>query len=96
MNNLINTSKTIAFLSFLIGSILFAVQLCFIMPIGFIYLGIIFIIVASIVNTISLLALIFSILGYTNQRKELIKTCGIVLLNIPIAILYFYILIEFL
>ena len=96
MNNLINTSKAIAIISFIIGTILFAIQLSFNTPIIFIYLGVIFIIVAIVVNTISLLALIFSLLGYTNQRLELIKTCGIVLLNIPIAVLYFYILIEFL
>ena len=96
MNNLINTSKAIAFLSFVIGTILFALKLSIITSLSFIYFGMIFIIVATIVNTISLIALIFLICGYTDQRLELIKTCGIILLNIPIALLYFYILIEFL
>ena len=94
MNSLINTSKAIAILSFLIGTILFATQLYFITSYRLIYFGIIFIMVTAIINTISILTLIFSMLGYTSQRLELLKTCGIVLVNIPIAILYFYILIK--
>lgn len=93
MNNLITTSKSIAFLSFIIGTILFVLQL-YNEALGLIYFGFIFIIIAVIINTISLLILIFSILGYTEQKLELLKTIGIVLLNIPIAFLYFYILIE--
>ena len=94
MNNFINTSKAIALLSFVIGTILFAIQLCFITPIGLIYSGIIFIVVAVIINTIALTALVFVLLGNTDNQSETIKTCGLILLNIPIAILYFYILIE--
>ena len=93
MNNLITTSKAIAFLSFIIGTILFALQL-YNDALGLIYFGSIFIIIAVVINSISLIALIFSILGYIEQKIELLKTMWIVLLNIPIAILYFYILIE--
>lgn len=94
MNNLITTSKTIAVLSFVIGTILFALQLYFKHSDKIIYSGIVFIIIAIIVNTISLLALIYNLLGKSNQKTEILKTCGIMLLNIPITILYFYILIE--
>ena len=93
MNNLITTSKSIAVLSFSIGTTLFAIQLYF-RGISFISVGFVFVIVAIIVNTISLIALIFTLLGSSKNKLELAKTCGIILLNIPIAILYFYILIS--
>tara|TARA_R110000868_G_scaffold110649_19_gene299533 strand:+ start:3043 stop:3348 length:306 start_codon:yes stop_codon:yes gene_type:complete len=94
MNNLITTCKTIAFLSFIIGTILFAFQLYFKESDAFIFPGIIFISFAIIINTISLLILIIIQLSNSEYRLELLKTCGIILLNIPIAILYFYILIS--
>ncbi len=93
MDNLINTSKIIALLSFVIGTILFALQLYFKQSDAFISPGLIFVIIALIINSISLLALTFSLLGSTKRKIEILQTCGIVLLNIPIAILYFYILI---
>jgi hypothetical protein len=94
MKNLINTSKSIAIISFTIGSILFSLQLYLRESTILIYTGIIFILLAIIINSIALIALIFSLLGRTNQKLDLLKTCGIVLLNIPIGALYFYILIE--
>ena len=94
MNKLINTSKVIAVLSFVFGTILFALQLYFNKTEMFLFPGLVFVIVAFIVNTLSLLALIISLLGNTNQKFELLKTCGIVLINIPIVILYFYLLIQ--
>ncbi len=94
MKNLIDISKTIAIISFVIGTILFVLQLYFKESIALIYPGIIFILIAIIINFISLIALMFSLLGSSIEKLELLKTCGIVLLNIPIATLYFYILIE--
>jgi hypothetical protein len=91
---LINTSKTIAIFSFLIGTIIFVLHFYFIGTTTIISTGIIFIIVAFMVNSISLLALIFVLLGNSDYRIELFKTCEIVLLNVPIAVLYSYILIS--
>ena len=96
IKNIITTSKSITIISFIIGTILFALQLYFNKSDALIYPGIIFILIATIINVISLIALVFSLLANTNYKLELLKTCGIVLLNIPIAILYFYIIIEFL
>lgn len=93
MTNLITTSKAIALLSFVIGTILFAIQLYF-SDVQFIYVGFVFVLVSIIANTISLITLIFTILGDSKNKLELAKTCGIILLNIPIAILYFYIIIS--
>jgi hypothetical protein len=94
MNKLINSSKAIAILSFVFGTILLALQLYFNKTEIFLYPGLIFVIVAIVTNILSLLALIISLLGRTTQKLELLKTCGLVLLNIPIAILYFYTIIS--
>lgn len=94
IKNIITTSKSITIISFIIGTILFALQLYFSKSGALIFPGIIFILIATIINSISLIVLIFSLSGNNNHKLELLKTCGIVLLNIPIAILYFYILIK--
>lgn len=96
MNNLITTSKAIAFLSFIMGTILFVIQLYFQGTYRIVHIGLIFIVVAVIINTILLIALLFGLLGNTDNKLEILKTCGMVLLNIPIAILYFYILLRYL
>ncbi|TBN05608.1 hypothetical protein EYD45_04860 [Hyunsoonleella flava] len=95
MKNLITASKSIAFISFIIGTILFALQMYNTTSFAFVYPGILFIIIAFILNTITFLALGFSMLGSSTDKTEILKTIGIVLLNIPIAFIYFYILIEF-
>ncbi|MDD7885353.1 hypothetical protein [Flavivirga sp. 57AJ16] len=57
MHSLITTSKSIALLSFVIGTILFAIQLYF-GSTQLIYIGVVFVIVATIINTILFIALI--------------------------------------
>ncbi|MBP0903663.1 hypothetical protein ACFSKN_03670 [Mariniflexile gromovii] len=94
MNIFITASKTIAASSFIIGTILFALQLFFRHSYMLVYPGIIFIIVAVILNTIALLGLLFYLVAKPKEKLEIIKTCGMVLLNIPIAIAYFIILIH--
>jgi hypothetical protein len=94
MNNLINISKAIAIISFIIGTILFVLQLYNSDTSSLIYPGILFIIIALIINFISIIGLVYYLLGDTNEKSELLKTIGMVLLNLPIAILYFYILIH--
>jgi uncharacterized membrane protein YiaA len=94
MNNLINTSKAIAITSFVIGTTLFVLQLYNSDTPLLIYSGFLFIIIAFTINTFSLIGLIYYLLGKTNEKSELLKTIGIVLSNLPIAILYFYILIK--
>lgn len=94
MINLITTSKTIAIISFIIGTTLFALQLYNPKSDAFFRIGALFIIIATIVNTIALATLIFSLLGSSKIKTEILKTISIVLLNIPIAFLYFRILIK--
>lgn len=95
MKDLITTSKSIASISFVIGTVLFALQLYNTTSFAFVYPGILFIIIAFVINTICFLALGFSLFNAKIKRTVILKTIGMVVLNIPIAILYFYILIEF-
>ncbi len=95
MKNFITTSKTIAILSFAIGTMLFTLQLYHFNSNNLISTGIIFIMVAVIINTISLLGLLFGLFGNTDKR-EIVKAIGMVLANIPIAIMYFFLLINYL
>lgn len=94
MNNITTIGKIIALLSFIIGTILFSFFLYF--GTGFISVltGIRFIIVAFIINLIILLGNLLCLFLDLKRSFEYIKTCGIILLNIPIAVLYIYIIIS--
>ncbi|MFS4482111.1 hypothetical protein ACKGJY_03780 [Hyunsoonleella sp. 2307UL5-6] len=94
MKNIITTSKAIAAVSFIIGTILFALQM-YTLSNTLIRPGVAFIAIATIVNILSLLALIFLLLNTKTHKIIIFKTIGIVLLNIPVALLYFRILIKF-
>ncbi len=93
MNSLIATSKAIAILSFIIGTILCVTQL-YHGGLQFITIGFLFIIGATIANLASLVTLIFYLLGRTRNKLELAKTCGLVITNIPVVIINFNILFK--
>ena len=94
MYNLTLTSRAIALLSFGFGTILFSLFLYFGESIVPIMVGVKFVIVAILVNSILFLTNIILAITNSENRIELLKTCAILLLNIPIAILYFYIVIS--
>lgn len=94
MSNIINTSKSIAIISFIIGTILFVIQLLSNTESKVIFIGFIFLLMAIFINIISLTILIFFVLGSTKYKTSYLKAIGVVLLNIPIALLYFNILIK--
>ncbi len=79
-----------AFISFIIGSILFLIYLLF-KPIPIIYTGFIYVIIATIVNFIYLIRLLANLIIEIN-KIETLYTIAMSLLNIPIAILYFNLL----
>ena len=94
-NNINNTGKAIALVSFVIGTCLLSFYLYFgesFIPFEF---SIGFIITAFIVNLIVFIVLIGYAILNTHHRFEALKTCGFMLLNIPIAVLYFYIVLTF-
>lgn len=94
MYNLILASRAIALLSFVFGTILLSLFLYFGESIVPITIGVKFVVAAILVNSIFFLANIILAIANIENRIELLKTCGILLLNIPIAILYFYIVIS--
>jgi hypothetical protein len=93
--NLILTGKITAILSFVIGTILLAFYLYFGESFIPITLGLGFVAVALIINTVLFIACLGSAIIYHRNRIELLKTCGLMLLNIPISIGYFYMVITF-
>lgn len=94
MKNLICFGRIITLLSFLLGTIIFSLYLYFDNSNDIGKFGLYFVIIALIINTLLFLVNLIAIIIEGNNRLELIKTCGLMLLNIPFAILYFYIVIS--
>lgn len=94
MTNLIKTSKAIAVVSFIWGTSLFLLQLYTNNPYRLPYFGLIFIILAAIINTVLVIVLSYKMLNHPDRQIQILKTIGFILLNIPIAALYFLIIIP--
>lgn len=88
------SAKLIGGGSFAIGTLFFAMQL--IQPevklVGF---GIEFIGYAFLINIIFFIALIVCSALYRLHQKALLQTAGMLLLNIPVALIYLFILLSF-
>ena len=83
-----------AIISFIIGTIFF---LCFFYTdygTRLMIPGLIFVIIAGIVNGGILLGIINKLIKEKENRKKNFISSGIILLNIPIAILYFHFVME--
>ncbi|QRM89535.1 hypothetical protein FG167_09935 [Lacinutrix sp. WUR7] len=85
MKNLILTGKITAASSFVIGTLLLAVYLYFDNPYNITQIGLGYIIITFWINLILLVILIISAFVSPRFKIEILKTCGIMLLNIPIA-----------
>ncbi len=94
-NNINNTGKTIALVSFVIGTIFLAFYLYYGEIVVNVYLAFLFIVAAIIVNTVLLTVIIGAAVLNRINRMEALKTIVIILLNIPVAILYFYMIVSF-
>ena len=94
MFNISCASKIITLCCFVIGTTLFSLFLYLGESKIPIMIGIKFIIVAILINTILFLANLIIALLNSENRFEYLKTCGLILLNIPIAILYFRIILS--
>jgi hypothetical protein len=82
-----------ALISFVLGNTLFALFINLGDHIIPVIVGFKFIIVSIIVNLILFIANFIIMIFDSRNRFENLKTCGILLLNIPIAKLYFYLII---
>lgn len=94
-NNLNYTAQIVALLSFVIGTCLLSFYLYFGETLVHITVPLMFVIIAIIVNTVIFAALLGVAILNTSRRVENLKTCLIMLINIPIAILYFYMFVTF-
>ncbi|GGI57015.1 hypothetical protein [Winogradskyella haliclonae] len=94
-NNISNTGKTIALVSFVIGTIFLAFYLYYGETVVNVFLAFLFVVAAIITNTVVLTVIIGAAILNRIDRLEALKTIAIILLNIPIAILYFYMIISF-
>jgi len=94
MKDLINLGRIITFLSFIIGTSTLTLYLYFDNSNTISNFGFYFVIIALIINTLLLIINIIAILIDSKHREGLIKTYGIILSNIPIVILYFYIVLS--
>jgi hypothetical protein len=91
MKDITTISKSIAILSFGIGTILFAFQLYLDNDL-LVSTGLVFILFATVINCICCVILLISLFVNFKHRFEALKTLGMVLLNIPIAFSYLYII----
>ena len=94
-NNINNTGQIIALVSFVIGTIFLALYLYYGEAVVSIYLAFFFIVGALIANVVILSIIIGAAILKKIDRFEALKTSVIMLLNIPVSILYFYMIITF-
>ena len=85
-----------ALISFTIGTFLFLLQFVVASSVkdNIWIIGLFYIIIAFIINLVVLLAMIIMSFVRKEQQKEILINTSIQLINIPIAILYLYILFK--
>lgn len=83
----------IALFSFLIGTLLFICYFLFPKWDNLLFVGLLYVLTAIFFNTILIINLFINFFAEQAQRKNIAIQIGIVLANIPIAIIYFSIII---
>ncbi|HMS70206.1 MAG TPA: hypothetical protein PKD18_18800 [Saprospiraceae bacterium] len=87
-DHLIKASRIVAITSFILGTVIFLSQVLLFDPGALLVFGFIYLIIAVAINLIFALALIGDMFIRPEYKMHLLKTLGILLLNIPIAICY--------
>lgn len=95
MKNLNETGQITALVSFVLGTILLSFYLYFGEANFSLQLGFVYIIGALIFNSVLFSALLGAAILNQKHRWDLLKTCGIMLLNIPISIFYIFVVFTF-
>lgn len=81
-----NLGKLTALISFIIGTLIFGAYI--LTPKAeLIFIGYFYILLAGLINLVVLVIIFLR----ANKENKLIRTCGLILLNIPIAIFYCWI-----
>lgn len=87
-------STYLALLSFGIGTLLFVLHLVFPFEEGILILGFFYVLFAILINSLSLLNLCYLFITEPEHRETNAIRILILLANIPIALLYFYIVVH--
>jgi hypothetical protein len=80
--------------SLIIGTAIFLIYL-FSQNTEVIIFGFVYLCLATVLNLMLFLSLLIMVLTDAKSRIETLKSMGLLLINIPIAILYFFILLEY-
>lgn len=89
---LITTSRIVAITSFILGTVIFLSQVFLFGPSELLVFGFIYLIIAVAINLIFAVALIGDMIIKPSSEIILLKTLGILLLNIPVATFYMVII----
>ena len=87
-------SSKLAIVSWALGTFILLLNFCFPNQDKIIITGIVYIVVMGIINGITFLYIISKIITSTQNSRYYIIQAGIMLANIPIAILYAYLVIS--
>ncbi len=91
---LIQTSRWTALISFLLGTIILLVHKALPNNYEILMIDLIYVCVATFINLIFAIAIIAELLLRPAIAEELVISLGIMLLNIPVAFLYFMIVVH--
>lgn len=94
MNSSLDISKIVAGISFILGTLLLVLFLFFRELESIVMYGLYYVIIAFIINTFIIFWLIIKFVIRPEKREESLKSIGLILINIPIAIGYFFIVIN--
>jgi|SRR6218665_661380 len=89
-----NFSTQTALFSFGIGTLILVTHLLFPKANRIIYCGLVYVVLAAIINILVLLVLLYHFIVTPNYREYFAIKILILLANIPIAVLYFFIVIK--
>lgn len=93
MNSSLDISKIVAGISFIIGTLFLVIHLFFKGP-SIILFGLYYVCIAFLINSLVFLTLMIKLINHSENRIDLLKAIGAILINIPIAIGYFFIVIN--
>jgi len=88
----INFPTTLFLISFSGGTILLLLHFLFPHEINIFIIGFFYIIIAAVLNTIMLFYLLYFYTVFPEIREKIIKQALLILSNIPISALYFYLI----
>ncbi len=88
MDKLIRYAKVLALLSFLIGSAIMLAYVFIPYTREIMFVGMVFTCGAFMLNVLMVLTLLVSLIWYESFWREVLKTIGLLLVNLPVAMLY--------